>query len=134
MKAIFVDTSHFVAVFNPSDQWHASALEVEAQLQQVKRVTTELVLVEVLNYFAAYHQDVKKNIARAMRRWLESTSVETVLHTHDTFLNGLAFYEARLDKGYSLTDCVSMNVCHGRGITEVLTNDQHFAQEGFRIL
>ena len=72
MKAIFVDTSHFVAVFNPSDQWHASALEVEAQLQQVKRVTTELVLVEVLNYFAAYRQDIKKNIARAIRRWLES--------------------------------------------------------------
>ena len=72
---------HFVAVFNPSDQWHASALEVETQLQQVKRVTTELVLVEVLNYFAAYRHDVKKNIARAIRRWLESASVETVLHT-----------------------------------------------------
>jgi predicted nucleic acid-binding protein len=85
MKAIFVDTSHFVAVFNPSDQWHASALEVETQLQQVKRVTTELVLVEVLNYFAAYRQDVKKNIARAIRRWLESASVETVLHTHGLF-------------------------------------------------
>ena len=88
----------------------------------------------VLNYFAAYRQDVKKNIARPIRRWLESASVETVLHTHDTFLNGLAFYEARLDKGYSLTDCVSINVCYGRSITEVLTNDQHFAQEGFAIL
>ncbi len=132
MKAIFVDTSHFVAVFNPSDQWHASALEVETQPQQVRRVTTELVLVEVLGYFAAYRQDVKKNIARAIRRWLETASVETVLHTHDTFLNGLEFYEARLDKGYSLT--VSMNVCHGRSIIEVLTNDQHFAQEGFAIL
>ena len=93
----------------------------------MKRVTTELVLVEVLNYFAAYRQDVKKNIARAIRRWLESASVETVPHTHDTFLNGLAFYEARLDKGYSLTDdslcsyiacaCPYLNSRHDTGPT-----------------
>ena len=46
----------------------------------------------------------------------------------------MELYESRLDKGYSLTDCVSMQVMRERGISEVLTNDQHFAQEGFTIL
>jgi len=46
----------------------------------------------------------------------------------------LNFYSLRTDKGYSLTDCVSMNVCCEIGITEILTNDEHFEQEGFKIL
>jgi predicted nucleic acid-binding protein len=39
--------------------------------------------------------------------------------------------EARPDKGYSLTDCVSMLVMRQEGITEILTHDIHFTQEGF---
>ena len=41
-----------------------------------------------------------------------------------------AFY----DKEYSLTDCISMHVMRSEGLTEVLSNDHHFAQEGFHIL
>ena len=43
-------------------------------------------------------------------------------------------YGQRLDKGYSLTDCISMIVMEQMGITEVLTYDKHFAQEGFTLL
>jgi predicted nucleic acid-binding protein len=55
-------------------------------------------------------------------------------HSHETFLAGLELYEARPDKGYSLTDCISMNLMRERGINEVLTHDHHFEQEGFTIL
>jgi predicted nucleic acid-binding protein len=40
----------------------------------------------------------------------------------------------RPDKGYSLTDCISMGTMRREAITEVLTNDRHFEQEGFRAL
>lgn len=50
------------------------------------------------------------------------------------FLNGVELYESPLDKGYSLTDCILMNVCKELGIREVLTGDKHFQQEGFEIL
>jgi predicted nucleic acid-binding protein len=46
----------------------------------------------------------------------------------------LLLYEARLDKGYSLTDCISMETMRYQGITDVLTNDAHFEQEGFHAL
>ena len=52
----------------------------------------------------------------------------------DLFFEGLALYGSRLDKGYSLTDCISMNAMRERGITDVLTHDDHFTQEGFNIL
>ena len=46
----------------------------------------------------------------------------------------MALYEARPDKGYSLTDCISMQTMRQEGLSEVLTNDRHFEQEGFRAL
>jgi predicted nucleic acid-binding protein len=45
-----------------------------------------------------------------------------------------SLYEARPDKGYSLSDCRSMLALSAHGVTEVLTNDHHFTQEGFTIL
>ncbi len=54
--------------------------------------------------------------------------------SHQTFLDGLALYKARPDKGYSLTDCISMEAMRQEGITEILTHDGHFTQEGFVIL
>ncbi len=46
----------------------------------------------------------------------------------------MSLYESRLDKGYSLTDCISMTVMRERNISDVLTHDNHFRQEGFKIL
>ena len=54
--------------------------------------------------------------------------------THETFQTGLDFYAARPDKGYNLTDCISMQTMSRHGITDVLTDDHHFEQEGFRAL
>ena len=51
-------------------------------------------------------------------------------HTSDA----LTLYEARPDKEYSLTDCIAMQTMRREGLTEVLTNDHHFTQEGFSIL
>jgi predicted nucleic acid-binding protein len=51
-----------------------------------------------------------------------------------SLLDALTFYESRPDKEYSLTDCISMQTMRREGITEVLTNDHHFTQEGFHIL
>ena len=49
-------------------------------------------------------------------------------------VDGLALYNARPDKGYSLTDCISMEAMRREGINQALTNDRHFEQEGFRAL
>ena len=67
---------------------------------------------------AAYHADVPL----------------CLISTRESFLSGMALYEARPDKGYSLVDCISMQTMRKEGLTEVLTNDRHFEQEGFRAL
>ena len=69
-----------------------------------------------------------------VRRLLASPAVTILPQTRELFLAGLTLYEARPDKEYSLTDCMSMHMMRREGLTEVLTNDRHFTQEGFLIL
>ena len=61
-------------------------------------------------------------------------ALDVLSQTRTDFDAALALYEARPDKGYSLTDCRSMVALRALGVTEVLTNDHHFTQEGFTIL
>jgi len=72
--------------------------------------------------------------ALAVRRILADTRVTVHRQSHESFLGGLQLYEQRFDKGYSLVDCVSMTTMRHHGIVEVLTNDYHFVQEGFKAL
>jgi uncharacterized protein len=51
-----------------------------------------------------------------------------------TLRSGIDLYADRRDKGYSLTDCVSMWEMRQRGIFEVLSHDSYFEQEGFVLL
>ena len=60
--------------------------------------------------------------------------VRVIPQSHASFIAGFELYRARPDKGYSLTDCISMQTMRREGLTEVLTNDRHFEQEGFRAL
>jgi len=54
--------------------------------------------------------------------------------THATFSAGFDLYANRPDKGYSLADCISMQTMRREGITDALTDNRHFEQEGFRAL
>jgi predicted nucleic acid-binding protein len=65
---------------------------------------------------------------------LADPQVRVVEVPRGLFLDGVALYRARPDKEYSLTDCISMHVMRREGLTDALTNDHHFTQEGFRIL
>jgi predicted nucleic acid-binding protein len=69
-----------------------------------------------------------------VREVLFDPAVCVIPLTHESFLAGLDLYAERPDKEYSLTDCVSMHVMRRVGLTDVLTNDRHFEQEGFRAL
>jgi uncharacterized protein len=131
---VFADTHYWIAIINPHDQWHRRAVTVSQSLGTVQLVTTDDVLVEVLNFFAGYGALMRSNAAQAMHSILQNANVETLSVERDDFSSGLTLYESRLDKGYSLTDCTAMNAMRAKGIIQVLSRDRHFAQEGFTIL
>ncbi len=135
MKKIFVDTLYLVALINKNDQWNEKASALKKRIgSEVKLVTTDIVLIEVLNFFCEYGKNLRRQVSLFVRDILEDIEFEVVPFVETVFLDGLELYESRLDKGYSLTDCISMNVCKKFGIKEILTHDRHFEQEGFDIL
>lgn len=52
----------------------------------------------------------------------------------DLLRQGVRVFDRRLDKQWSLTDCISFVVMKSFDLNEALTADHHFAQAGFDIL
>jgi predicted nucleic acid-binding protein len=91
------------------------------------------VLVEVLTFFAA-DTWLRIRAVETVREILSDPAALIIPQSHESFLSGFDLYAARPDKGYSLTDCISMQTMRREGLTRALTNDRHFEQEGFRAL
>ncbi len=78
MKQIFVDTSHFVAILHPSDQLHEKSVSIEKSLTSARLITTDFVLVEVLNYFSEFRDYFKERIARAVKTIFLKHEIEII--------------------------------------------------------
>jgi predicted nucleic acid-binding protein len=132
VRLIFADTVYWLAIFVPGDAWARAARA--ADCSDALLVTTEEVLTEFLAAVSSHGDHTRRLACRLVREILGDPGIEVAAQSHESFLAGLALYERRPDKEYSLADCISMNVMRHRGIQEVLTNDRHFAQEGFKRL
>ena len=88
----------------------------------------------LVTFYSKSSYNLKRKTANFVNSILENNQVEVIRQTHQSFSLGFKLYQQRLDKGYSLTDCISMNTMKKLEITEVLTHDVHFTQEGFIIL
>jgi hypothetical protein len=97
-------------------------------------VTTEAVLGEVLNFYAAFRTEMRQAAAGTVQDVLDDDRIDVVPSSHSSFMDGLELYVARSDKDYSMVDCMSMQVMRSRDLNDVLTHDQHFSQEGFNVL
>jgi predicted nucleic acid-binding protein len=119
----------------PEDQWHLSVTNVRRTLgDEIRLYTTEEVLTEFLTALSRAGTGYRSRAVRMTRTIIATENVVVIPQSHESFMEGLDLYERRSDKGYSLTDCISMNACRAEGIREVLTNDHHFTQEGFTVL
>jgi predicted nucleic acid-binding protein len=87
-------------------------------------VLTEF-LAFVSNYGGVHRAAAVKLVRNAISRW------KILPADRSLFMDGLDFYGERVDKSYSLVDCMSMVLMKQRGIQHVLTNDHHFTQERF---
>jgi len=134
VRTIFADTFYWAALTSPDDTFHLKALEFSRRLSPERIVTSDDVLVEYLAFFAKARPSVRIQAGRLASRLLQDPRVRVIPQSHELFLDGLDLYRARPDKGYSLADCISMLIMRREGITEILTHDRHFEQEGFRAL
>jgi len=134
MSPLFADTFYWIALVDFTDNSHQRALTFTSERSDSLIVTTDEVLAEYLTLFAMSPEPMRRKAVVNAQRILEDPGVEVIPQSRESFLSGMALYAARPDKGYSLTDCISMQTMRKKGLTEVLTNDRHFEQEGFRAL
>jgi predicted nucleic acid-binding protein len=134
MNGVFADAQYWVAILNEKDQGHAAAEAISRTMQGTTIVTTEEVLTEVLAFFSERGRFLRQVAAAYIADILSDPEIIVLPQSHQTFREGFALYQARPDKGYSLTDCISMLAMRREGISEVLSHDGHFTQEGFVIL
>ncbi len=133
-RVLFADAFYWVALLNPGDAFHARVVSLSHALGSARLVTTDEVLTEVLNWFARSGPYWRGNAATLIHDLRSDAAVDVLPQDRADFDSALALYEARPDKRYSLTDCRSMLALRTLAISEVLTNDHHFTQEGFTIL
>jgi predicted nucleic acid-binding protein len=134
VKAVFADTFYWAALTSIDDPAHAQAMDLSRSLAPDRIVTTDEVLGEYLTFFAGARPNLRDQVGRNVAELIGNLEVRVVPQSRESFLAGLELYRARPDKGYSLTGCISMQTMRKEGLTEVLTNDRHFEQEGFRAL
>jgi len=130
----FADSFYWIAISEPRDAWHARTLAWQIVHPNARFLTTEEVLTEVLNWYSGSGPAGRAHAVNVVRTILADSSIQVLPQTSGDFLTALSLYESRPDKDYSLTDCRSMLAMRSLGLSEALTNDHHFAQEGFTVL
>jgi predicted nucleic acid-binding protein len=129
VKAIFADTFYWIALTVPTEAAHERANQFTGNI-----VATDEVLSEYPTFLSGTPEYLRHTAGLAVRDILHDPTLRVIAQTRESFLDDLALYVARPDKGYSPIDCISMQTMYREGLTEVLTNDRHFEQEGFRAL
>ena len=133
-SAVFIDTFHWIAEINQRDEFHDRCVSAREGLRGRRLVTSEEVLSELLDFLSGYGPLMRAAAVLTIRAIVEDPSILVVEQSHASFDAALDLYDRRPDKRYSMTDCSSMSLLKSRGILDVLTNDRHFEQEGFKAL
>ena len=131
---VFADTFYWISLTTPDDASHRRATAFDSAIQRPSIITTEEILTEFLTFFGGKGPFLRRKAVAVTRGILADQTIRVLPQTHVTFSTGFDLYASRPDKGYSLTDCISMQTMRREGITDALTDDRHFEQEGFRAL
>jgi predicted nucleic acid-binding protein len=125
---MLLDTSGLLCHFDVADARHHDAAAYFNSAPSL--LTHNYVLAE----FIPLCQSRRLNRGGALEfavKLLTNPHVEFVWVDEDLHRGALALLRARLDKTYSLCDAVSFPLMRQYGVTEALTTDRHFEQEGF---
>jgi len=133
MRRVFADSLYWIALSHHGDQWHAAALKASRGIHGAEIVTTQEMLGEFLTAFR-YTPHLRTIAARRVYQITADPHITVIPQSDRSFQAGFALYQARPDKQYSLADCISTETMQREGISDILTHDDHFTQEGFTTL
>jgi predicted nucleic acid-binding protein len=128
VTTVFADTFFFLAFLNARDRAHRKAVDYHSGFGG-KLITTLWILTELADALAGVEE--RRTFVDFFDTIADDASVEIIPADSQLFSAGMDLYRTRLDKEWSLTDCISFVVMRDRAMTEALTGDKHFKQAGF---
>ena len=131
---VFADTGYWIAMHNTEDEWHQRAREAVASLVNKRIVTSEMVLVEFLNFCSRRGAASRRLAAITVQQLWDNPSIKVIPQDSSQLKAAVQRYANRLDQRWSVTDCASFLIMEERGIAEALAYDIDFVQAGFRAL
>ncbi len=134
MGEVFADTGYWVALISARDDLRERAVQATNNLGNHRLVTSEMVLVEVLNHFARQGDVARKTAAETIMGLKNDSSTEVIEQSTAQFESAVSRYTSRLDQDWSLVDCSSFVLMEERGIRDALAHDIDFVQAGFNAL
>jgi hypothetical protein len=136
MRAVFVDTSGWLALILQNDQYHekAAAYHRKLQLQRMPLITSDYVLDET---YTRLRYDGRLSFAIEVKELFEEAEKLNLLHVEwvDKRIAEKAWslFVKYHDHKISFTDCTSWSICQQLGIREVFAFDSHFRLLGLEV-
>lgn len=127
-------------MFNQRDRYHDRpadgpknrAVELLPRPQAAAEVwITEAVLTEIGNALSAVN---RCHAVQFIQQCYQTANIRVVSVDTQLLTRTLQLYEARPDKTWGLTDCISFVVMQENGLIDAVTADHHFVQAGYRAL
>lgn len=128
----FIDTAYVQALLDRRDKHHSQAIGLSGAMRNAREVfVSEAVLIEIANALSSFD---RLGAAAFIRSCYQTSNIRVVPVDNSLIQRSLALYEARPDKAWGLTDCISFVIMQDYKLSEALTSDNHFRQAGFRAL
>ena len=136
-QQLLADTWFWLALKDRSDQDHALVMSTNEELvhRKVTYVTTNFILAET---YTLLRRRVRPQVAitfgQEVQRAIELKVIELVRISSEMEREAWALFERYDDIiDLSYTDCTTFAAMRDVGLSEALTNDQHFAMMGFSL-
>ncbi len=126
---MFLDTSGLLCHLYRSEPQHLQAVRLLDTASQ-KLLTHSYVLAELFALASSPGVPKASSLAYAIGL-IENPSIDIIWVGKALHEAALGLISNRTDKGYSLCDAVSFVLMKQQGVTQALTTDRHFEQEGF---
>ncbi|NJO43125.1 MAG: type II toxin-antitoxin system VapC family toxin [Cyanobacteria bacterium CRU_2_1] len=126
---MLLDTSGLLCYLHQNEPQHQEAVQLLNNASH-RSLTHSYVLAELVA-LALIRRFPRPAVLAFVMDLLDNPDVETVWVDEQLHREAMKLLNDRQDKTYSLCDAVSFVLMRQRGMTEALTTDRHFEQEGF---
>ena len=117
-------------MLNPADQHHQRAASFSIEDRIVTSVAVQLEVLDALSTCVR----LRPLASKFWRRTSQGSDITVVALSPELLDAAVALIDARPDKLWSITDCMSFEIMRERNICKALTADHHFVQAGFQAL